>query len=461
MWSFSNSLKSGAISFMIAVMRSNCTYILILLILLGGTVRARANVSAADVIVANSLKGAISQYNVSFTTTVDLSRNTDDIVVTFPSGTNPNSIKKKDVKVNGDGVKDLTTSGQTLTIRLKKDVDAGSVTVQFRDPPGVTNPLTAGSYTVDVSTTTEPVIVTSNSYTITSTAVLTSATVTPTSSVAGNASGYKLQFSLGGSGALAAAVGIFSIVLPTDTVVPEGLIYGTTVQGTPATSIGVSATRTIQVETPVTLASLTDVTIIMAASTGIVNPTTAATYTLTLATSAETTPITSNAFTFFDGTSLSPASVDIDPNTVNTASEYTVSARLGVGGGLTGGVDHIFLDFADDTIVPASIATGDVLVDNGTYAVNPTSVTPVPGSSQITVVPSQDIADGAAATVIIKTEAGVINPILTGNYTLDMATSQEDTVTSNSYLTFQAITNVTPATVTLSNSDKKKLSNTL
>jgi len=414
----------------------------------------QSGVSDVTVTVANPLKGATSQYNVTFTTTEELRRKRDDIRITFPAGTIPATIDKDDVKVNNEKTNKLYISGQTFTIRVYYDVDPGSVTVTFRDSPGVVNPQTAGFYTLDLSTSKEAVIVASNPYEITSSAPLTSATLTPTSSIAGNASGYRLQFALGSAGALTASSGTFTIVFPNDTAVPEGLIYGTTVQGVPAAAIGTAATRTIQVETPVSLTNLETVIITFAASSGLVNPTTAATYTLTVATSAETSPVTSNSYTVFTGTSLTPASVGIAPNTVNTVSEYTVSAQLGSSGELTGGTDHIFLDFPENTVVPSAIATNDILVDNGTFAAPPTSVTTTTASGQITIVPSQDIPSGASVTVIIKPEAGVVNPILAKNHFLQMATSQEDTVGSNSYLTLAATSTVTPATVVLSDKGK-------
>ena len=56
-----------------------------------GPQQAYANVSAADVVVANPVIGGISQYNVQFVTTVALDKGDDDIIVTFPSGTAPNA----------------------------------------------------------------------------------------------------------------------------------------------------------------------------------------------------------------------------------------------------------------------------------------------------------------------------------------------------------------------------------
>jgi hypothetical protein len=423
-----------------------------------GPQQAYANVSAADVVVANPVIGGISQYNVQFVTTVALDKGDDDIIVTFPSGTAPNARNRNDVYVNGYRSDDVTSSGQTLTIRLDKDISAGAIVVQFRDPPGVTNPLTAGPYTIDVSTSQEPVVVTSNTYQINSSAVLTSATVTPTSSVVSISSGYSIQFTLGGSGALTASMDNFNIVFPSNTTVPNGLVYGLTVNGTAATGIGTPGTRTVQVETPVSLADLANVAVVFSPSSGLVNPTTASTYTLTVATSVETSPVTSNAYTIFDVTTLSPAAVDITPATVNTPAEYTISAQLGVSGGLAAGVDEIILAFPENTVVPASISTNDVLVDNGTYAGPASAVVAVPASRQIRVTPGQNVPDGANMAVIFKVEAGIENPILAAQYTLDMATTKEDTVTSNAYLTTAAVTSITAATVTLSNSDKNQFS---
>jgi hypothetical protein len=417
-------------------------------------------VSDINVTVANTLVSATSQYNIQLTTYVQLDKGADDIIFTFPAGTDISALTKQDITVNGIGASDATINGQTLTIRVgsSTDIPAGTVTVVLRDPPGLVNPGTASSYTIDGSTSQEPQVNTSNTYDITSTATLTSATVNPSSSVTGRQSGYRLDFKLGGSGALTGGGDSFTIIFPNDTIVPEGQIYGVTVNGTPAAAIGTSGTRTIQVETPISLANEANVTINFALSSGLINPTTATSYTLTVATTVETSPVTSNAYAFFDGTSLSPATVVPDPNNVNAEAEYTITAQLGSNGGLTGGLDQIFLDFPATTIVPGTIALSDILVDNGTYAAPVTAVTMTPGSEQVLLTPSNDIPDGGIVTIIFKTDAGLTNPILATNYTLDMATTQEDTVTSNLYLITNATSQITQPVVVLSNSTKNQLS---
>lgn len=415
-------------------------------------------VSNITVTVANPLVGATSQYNIQMTTHEALVKKVDDIIFTFPAGTDISALTKQNADVNGFKVADVTVSGQTLTIRVQQDVGAGQVTVTLRNPPGVVNPLTAATYLLHGSTTKEPEVNPSNNYEITSTATLTSATVNPSSSVVGTQSAYRLDMKLGGSGALTGGSGTFTIVFPDDTVVPDGQIYGVTVNGTPAAAIGASGTRTIQVQTPVDLPNLADVTIGFALSSGLVNPTTPATYTLTVGTTAEPGPVTSNPYTFFDGTSLSPPTVTPDPTSVNTVAAYTINARLGANGGLTGGVDRIFLDFPATTIVPGTIAPSQVLVDDGTLASPAASVTTTPANEQVVITPGADIPDGAVISIVFKTEAGLVNPIQPVNYTLDMATSREDTVTSNQYLITQATSQITQPIVTLANSTKNRFS---
>ncbi|HCQ02474.1 MAG TPA: hypothetical protein DIT99_18125, partial [Candidatus Latescibacteria bacterium] len=131
------------------------------------------------------------------------------------------------------------------------------------------------------------------------------------------------------------------------------------------------------------------------------------------------------------GSSLSAASVDINPKTVNTAAEYIISAQLGTSGGLTGGNDEIIITFPGNTVIPASISTSDVLVDNGTYAGPASSIVTNPSTRVIRVTPGQNIPNGANMTVILKVEAGIVNPILATQYTLDVATTNEEAVTSN------------------------------
>ncbi len=412
--------------------------------------RIYATIHTVNVVVANTVVGGVSEYNVTFTTTVALVKRKDDIFITLPSGTVPHATSRSHIKTNGKNLKTLSVSGQILTLRIDENYSPRTITVQFKASPGVTNPLTAGSYTLDVSTSEEPAVVTSNPYIITSTAGLTSATVTPTPSVMGVSSAYTISFKLGGNGALTAAQDDITLVFPSNTTVPNGLIYGITVNGTPATGIGTPGTRTIEIETPLSLANLADVNIEFASSSGLVNPTTANTYTLTGATTEETSPVTSNSYTIFNGSSLSAASVDINPKAVNTAAGYIISAQLGTSGGLTGGNDEIIITFPGNTVIPASISTSDVLVDNGTYAGPASSIVTNPSTRVIRVTPGQNVPNGANMTVILKVEAGIVNPILATQYTLEVATTNEDAVTSNGYLTLDAATTVTTPTVTLS-----------
>ena len=99
--------------------------------------RIYATITAADVVVANTVVGGISEYNVTFTTTVALEKRKDDIFITFPSGTVPNATSKSHINVNGQSIKTLSVSGLILTLRVNKNISVGAITVQFKASPGV------------------------------------------------------------------------------------------------------------------------------------------------------------------------------------------------------------------------------------------------------------------------------------------------------------------------------------
>src|SRR5574341_778165 len=88
-------------------------------------------------------------------------------------------------------------------------------------------------------------------------------------------------------------------------------------------------------------------------------------YTLTVATSVEATPVTSNPYKIIFIGPVSVGAITLSTNEANAASSYSVPLTLGNTGALAAGSGSITLQFPDNTAVPAGIAANQMTV-NGT-----------------------------------------------------------------------------------------------
>ena len=122
---------------------------------------------------------------------------------------------------------------------------------------------------------------------------------------------------------------------------------------------------------------------------------------------------------------LSVKNVSVNPNGGGTTGSYTISIRLGTPGALSNGSDTITLTWPVGTTIPGSITNTNVTV-NG---INPQNgdVTTSPGNREVSIIVPNDLADGEAVTLSFTTAAGIINPLISGQYTLTVRTSIETT----------------------------------
>jgi len=152
---------------------------------------AGANVTQATVAPSPNRAGEEATYTIVFTTTEDLAEG-DYIKIEFPDGTDIAGVAADDVTVDGASIADVTKVDDQLNIQLATDHVAG--------PRGVTvgnviNPTKAGDYTLYVSTTEEPTLVRSETYTIVASAMAESIQVSPgyISIAAGEAQAYTAE----------------------------------------------------------------------------------------------------------------------------------------------------------------------------------------------------------------------------------------------------------------------------
>ena len=117
---------------------------------------------------------------------------------------------------------------------------------------------------------------------------------------------------------------------------------------------------------------------------------------------------------------VSQPAVTVSPVRTNVTAEYTIvfsiTATLSVG-------DSITVEFPTYTTVPGSYTTGDITINANNVSNGDISV----AGQQVTMVTSIGIGAPSTVIVVFTTDAGIINPTTTGDYTLKVNTNKETT----------------------------------
>ncbi len=316
---------------------------------------------------------------------------------------------------------------------------------------------TAGNYTLQMATSKNQDIplVTSATYLITTaTSTVTPAAVTPNPSLATEAASYTLGFYVGSSGSLTANEGTIVIAFPTATTIPTGALSGVQVNGTSATA---SANQdTITVTTPVNIDNNGSVQVTFALGSGIQNPGTAGSYTLSIRTSSEITWVTSDAYNISPAGQLSISAITTRPDTVNQSGEFKFDFRTSSTGALTANSDTLFVMFSQNTYLPANMSASAVSVTSGGYSDNASSVqvfkTSTADEDTVMIITPINISNSANVTLSFGTSAGYQNPSIAGNYKIRLKTSQDTSaVESNPFSVFNTTSTVSKAIVNMAN----------
>ncbi len=282
-------------------MRKIATLKIVSCILLMFGTAVLANISQPNATPSPNQTNNFAQYTITSSTgngNTNLDANQDSIIIVFNASTNvPNNITPSLITVNNTTVNTLVVSGQRLAIVTPVNIakNGGTFTVVIDANAKIKNPLTAGGYTLQAATSKETTLITSNTYTITqSSSTVTPAAVTPNPSVAGEPAAYTIGFNVGSGGAMNAGEGVVTIVFPNGTTIPVGSLSGVTLNSTSASATGDG--DTVFVTTPVDIENDQAIQIIMAIGTGLQNPSSDGTYQVSVKTTSEPTPVTSDNY---------------------------------------------------------------------------------------------------------------------------------------------------------------------
>jgi len=356
----------------------------------------------------------------------ELTGGSGTITVTWPAGTIiPSTIAASHVTVNGVAAQVVSPDSvqRRVVVTVPQTVMGNaSVSLVFATAAGLINPP-ANSYTLTVFTSAQTNSASSPLYQIIAQPPVTVGTVSVSPDYKAEVGSYSIPLILGPHGSLAAGSGTISVTWPFDTSVPASISSShVTVNGVAASAVTTnSAARQTTVTVPSNLAGNAGVTLTFAAAANIVNPTTTGSYSLGITTSKQDSVASSPAYSITNQPPVVVDNITVNPTIAGEVASYTIPITVGAYGGLTGGSGTITVTWPSGTTVPASISASNVTV-NGVSAA---AVSANSATRQVTVTVPNAIGNNASVTLVFTAAAALVNPGISGDYSLMVHTSRQ------------------------------------
>lgn len=300
------------------------------------------------------------------------------------------------------------------------------ITLQCGEGALITNPAAAGTYQFSLWTSLQTTPATKSVVLGTGVTGL-SATATPT--VGGSIAEYRLSFAVSSTGALAAGTDKVTVAFPAGFILPSKVPSGAVTVGGVAATAAVSG-QNLVVTVPMPVAASANVSVDITAAAGIRNAAGSASgYQLTVTTSADQLPVSSNNLAI-TASVVTGVSVAVVPGVKGASAAYTFTFTTGLGGALGSG-DTITLVLPAGFTVPASIDDRTQVAlkspATATATVNPASVTCSPSARSIVLTLPSGTTIAGGSTVSISLPAVITNPATGGAFTVKVSTSKETT----------------------------------
>jgi hypothetical protein len=235
-------------------------------------------------------------------------------------------------------------------------------------------------------------------------------------------SAYTIPLTLSPDGALKAG-SLISMRFSNNTFVPNAIAPGEiSVNGTPAGSIiSNSGTRQITLITPVNLSNNQSFSIVINSGAGLLNPMNPGNYRVTVWTSSQPAQANSPNYSITAATtSVTPATVTLSVNALDTPSDYLLHFNLGNHGRLSPGNSTFTIKFNSPSSVTHGVLNGVTVNGVKAAAIGDES------AKKITVTLPATVNLGNNASVALYVPSPIVrNPKRHGNYTISVATSVE------------------------------------
>ena len=390
-----------------------------------------STVAGLNAILSDSNAGKNARYDVSFQVTISgVLIPGDYIDVYFPRGTilpvNPDPQK---VLLNAAYCSVVSIQERRVRVYIPETrfiAPGGTCTIFFLQEFGIINPEFTGNFAVQVATSKDTGLATSNLYTLYGTPVQSLNIIAVPSSQKMNGE-YTIEFKTSQvTGALTHDKSKINIKFADAFVIPQFVKPGAiSVNGTPCTNVSLSG-KTITLFVPIDISGDTKVTVIIKKEFGIINPDSVGSYEVFVNTSSDAVYVSDNVSV--TPSTISEPSVQLSNSSAGQISAYNISFTIGVSGNLLPGIDRVNVILPIGTTIPTLIPTSTILV-NGV----PTTLIEISGTTLTITLPVEIKANGVV-NISITEGAGIKNPIQSGNYVLYVFTTKEQTsVSSNSY----------------------------
>jgi len=345
----------------------------------------------------------------------------------FPSNTlTPASVAASTITVDGTPCTNVTVDAAARQLTITTPVNLShnqSFSIEISASAGLLNPTLAGVYQLNASTSSQPAVATSPNYEIAATtSAVTPATVSLSASEPDSCANYSIAFNLGANGRMLPGASTFTVTFNAETKLANGALAGVLVNGVAADAMADNTSQTVNITLPasVSLGNDAAVTLYLPAS-AVCNPSVINDYTLTVVTSVETTPVTSNPYKIIGRVLLGP--ITLNPPYAGSNAIYTIPLTLSSNGALAAGSGVLNFRFPTGTTVPNSITANHITVD-GTPS---TAVVSNSATREVMITTPVDMANGQNVSVAFTLGAGIVNPAAAGDYTLQAWTSAQPT----------------------------------
>ena len=425
--------------------------------------------SISSVSVNPSTQNAPGGYTIRFTTgSLGALSAGEYIFITFPSNTSlPAVINSNDILVNGANPPgNPVVAGNLLAVASPDTIPPlTQVTILINQTANILNPTLIQSYTLEIATSAESGPFTSPGYNVSQTSTTVSvANVSPIPASDNSLAKYTINFAVGNYGRLLAGTSTITVTFNGNTTVnPTPSNYDSTfimVDGTatpiPTGNISINGQSvTLTVPAGISVDNQDAISLIInsiGATKPIRNPATSGNYTLTVRTSVETSNVTSNAFTISSALPVTKVSVSLAPDIVNASSADTISFR--VQNPLPARSGSITVIFPFNTFLPTTITSASVRIANDSgnpnTFVNANSVSVNTFTRTVTITVGNSVSSGDSVRVAFLNSAGLQNPSIFGNYTLQVKTSgQPLEAVSTPYTLLPTTTSISGLTVNI------------
>jgi hypothetical protein len=378
-------------------------------------------VTIKNVSIDLPVKGAATAYTIGFVTGVNglINANTDYIKVKFPDGTGiPTTLNKTYVLVNGikptDIYRDVNISNTILIYPSVQIEDKSQVVLSFLKGFGLFNPAQAGMYTISVSTYTEYDWVESAPFAIVSPQVQNLSVSLQDNAIAA-VSSWDINFSTSLVGYLQKGSQVYIEF-------PQGFMLPQTIDSSQISVNGVNTTTTINhnvlsITNPSDIYNGKDVDVTISQNANIKNPISPSDYNIAVYTDSDAAKAIYSVKII--PSTLKDVNLSAKYSGTGSTNNFSITFKTGPAYTLIGGTDTINIKFDDKFILPDTISSTSVLI-NDKEATNVTS-----NVHEIIATVPIDLPPASLVTVKITENANIKNPTDTGAYSVYVSTSKE------------------------------------